>query len=630
MGAPAALGVAIISSVAAAAIIDYLNPPLSKDPELPQEPDPPDINNNFDFSNTNTHNVNNYNTYNFNPPSLTPPPSVVYVPTGNGARPEVSIEIKDPPEVPNRRLPKEADGQTDTKTPKKRSISIKQQLTEKPYGGLLTHPVSTKPIKRYNLQLSKFKEQLTAAKEDSVRKFANWMTLQQAQPANQEEKKEYDELAKDLTLWDSFALVAPASIPGLSGEIGLLYGMKPLAVLASAYNVSRANAYQEVTGYVPLKLTVGNKPIADSTPTTLGDQKLQISTDGEIRKVLGVDDFSWALTASPEDILKGYGLLQFAKNGESEEFSKQVKAALESGNVKQFIEGISGTTDGNKLQIKSLPRLMALMSAAAFFRAGYHRLPQEYPEHLVKDKAGLTTGKKGGTPPPPKLIKLGDMLEIQDWQNRQLDALFGEWATTIKVKSPDGKKEEEIHLPNMAEAIGELFNLVFNINLLSEHQTQMQIKALSELIKLFNQDLLTHDHVVAISKFLGYNGETDSEEVPLPFNPKADDLMEFQQPSKHNVLRWKNVDKAVMKEDLITVGLNAAKAASAVWRKYKPGEPLPGEKIKQKREEAKKLADEQWDKWIKENNLPTGYEKLDQKPRPIIDNIPVSDNQDDA
>lgn len=559
-------------------------------------------------------------------PNITPPPRVIYVPVGGGnSKPDVIYvpSLPAPPTVPPRRLPKEADGQSPTKTPKKHSISIKTALYDEIHGELLTFPLTQKKAVFTRYELDGFAQKMRATLELGANAYGIWL-------AN-ERGDEIDDGVPAPKTYDGTALVTPSNLMGLSGEVGFIYGIGPLTTLASAYQVSRVNARQPVTGYVPLIIEFNSKAIPDPNPSFLGSPGFMISGGLEgIKKVLGVEDFNWLLNAKPEEILKGYGLMQFAKGGDAEDFEEKIESAIKNGTFSQLIASIGETTNGNKLKIKSIPRLIGLLSSAAFFRAGYHRLPQEYPEYLTKDKAGLTTGKKGSTPPPRKQIQMGDMLEIQDWQNRQLDALFGEWSTTISIKSPDGKEEEEIHLPNLAEAIGELFSLVFNINLLSEHQTQMQIKALSELIKLFNQDLLTHDHVVAISKFLGYNGETKTEEVPLPFNPKADDLLGFQKPSKHKVLRWKNVDRAILKEDLVTLGVNAAKAASAVWRKYRPGEPLPGEKIKEKREEAKKLADEQWDKWIKDNNLPTGYEKLDQKPRPIIDNIPIAESQDDA
>jgi hypothetical protein len=516
MAAPAAgmLLQAIVYSVAASAIVEYMNPPLAEDPnQEPSSPPPPpppaDINNNFDFSNTNTHNVNNYNTYNFNPPSLTPPPSVVYVPTGTGSKPEVSIEIKDPPSVPNRRLPKEADGQTDTPTPKKRSISIKQRLTEKPYGGLLTHPVSTRPIKRYNLQLNKLQEQLKNAKESSTQKFANWLTLQQAQPANEEEQKEYDELAKGLTFWDTVALIAPESIPGLSGKMGLLYGMKPLAVLASAYQVSRANAYQEVTGYVPLKLTVENRSINDATPVFLGDQKLQNAGLGAIRQAVGANEFPIAVPrsliqhtdAELDKILDQKIKLLNAEKGkhpEDSDLGRAIKAAIDDAQKQK--EGKS-----------------------------VYRTIENIPQQI-------------------------------SWMVQVLDEVLGSFPVGITLADSDlikvGEEEQKIRVPNIAEALAELTGMALLNHSATELSVNMLVRILCETGTGRQQSIKNYYLLDVIRDYLGCATKEKTIQAPFAYDPvldlgkdQKDEFAKFLTPKmvdidieeldeKHSLSRW--------------------------------------------------------------------------------------------
>lgn len=573
------------------------------------------------FSET-TINVNN-TTYNITPPSISPGVRVVYVDNGNRVQPKVNINIKKPPSIPKRRLPKAADGQSATKTPRKKSISVASALENHSFGQLLHIPITAKKETITEVIGGDLGGKMAAASVKNASNFGLWLG-QQNGSLTEAEREKLKGMGGSVPYWDATALVMPQFLSGFDGEIGFIYGLEPLHEFASYCRDVSINARQEVSGWVPKQLEI--KQQTSKAQRSYKEPAIAKITNTGINGVATALEFDWGLEATPEEIMKGFGLMQFSKEGTQADFEEKLSKALDENNFEQFFNGITEATDGNRLQVRNLPRLIGLLSSASFFRAGYHRLPQDYPEYLVKDKAELIKKKDSQTP----LIQLADALEIQDWQSRQLDAWFGEWATTITVKSQDGKKEEEIHLPNLAEAIGEMFSLLFNVNLLSEHTTQIQIKQMAELAKLFNQGLLTHDHAVAISKFLGYSGETKTEQIPLPYSPKADDLLEYQKPSKADVVRWENVDKSVLKEDLMFVGVNAAKAASAVWRKYKPGDPLPGEKIKQKREDAKKLADEQWDKWIASNNMPTGYEKTDSKPRPIIDNVPIADNQDDA
>lgn len=578
----------------------------------------------FDF---NTINVNN-TTYNITPPSVAPGVRVVYVDKGNRVQPKVNINIKAPPSIPKRKLPKAADGQSSTKTLRKKSISVASALENHSFGQLLHIPITAKKETITETVGGDLGEKVAAASLKNADHFALWLGQQNGVLTDADLSK-LKALGGSVPYWDATALVMPQFLSGFDGEIGFIYGLEPLHEIASYCRDTSVNARQEVTGWVPKQLDIKQQT---SKPSRIYKEppNAKITNTG-INGVAEALEFDWAMETTPEELLKGYGLWQFSKEGSQADFEEKLNKALETDTFDTLLNSVTESTDGNRVQIRSLPRLLTFLQSANFFRAGFHRLPQEYPEYLVKDKGNLTNGKdKEGKYKEPDPILLADALEIQDWQARQLDAFMGEWSTEIVVKSQDGKDENRIHLPNVAEAFGELFQLVFNINLLSEHNTQINIKQLAELLKLFNMGTITHDHAVAITKYLGYSGETKTEEVPLPYNPKAEHLLDFQKPSKTNIIRWNNVDKGIVKEELTFLQINAAKAASAVWRKYKPGEPLPGEKIKQKREEAREKADEQWTKWIATTNVPTGYEKTDAKPTPLIDNIPVPKDQDDA
>jgi hypothetical protein len=633
MPAPVALAPVLIPlltdaiAIAGAASVYILAKPANAPTAPPLAPKPVPKNtglNNGPAYTTAPINVTNTTTnINIYPPTVSPGTRVVYVPEPGGRkRPVVNINIKKPPSIPPRKLPAAGDGQDNTKTKRKPSITVSKALENDKFGKLLGVPITTKKEKIVEIVGGDISAKVVAASQKNTENFSLWLAQQTGalQPADREKLKK---MGGSVPYWDATALIMPQFLSGFDGEIGFVYGLEPLHEIASYCRDTAVNARQEVTGWIPKELEV-KQQVSKAERSYKEPNNAKITNTG-INGVATALEFDWAMEATPEEILKGFGLMQFSKEGTQDDFEENLTKALKENKFEEFFKGISEATDGNRLQVRNLPRLLGLLSSASFFRAGYHRLPQDYPEYLVKDKAELIKKKDSQTP----LIQLADALEIQDWQSRQLDAWFGEWATTITVKSQDGKKDEQIHLPNLAEAIAEMFTLLFNVNLLSEHTTQIQIKQMAELAKLFNQGLLTYDHAVAISKFLGYSGETKTEEIPLPYDPKADDLIDFQKPSTAEVVRWENVDKSVVKEDLTAINISAARAASAVWNKWRPGEPLPGERIKREREREKELADKQWEKWIKSRNIPSGYEKTDAKPRPIIDNVPIADNQDD-
>lgn len=624
MVAPAAaVGVGILSSLAYDVLKDTIlgKPALAPapPPEAPKPLPPASYTNNINVPVTiNRSFSSSINTYNVNFQSVSPGARVIYVPTGDRVRPQVNNNIK-APSIPPRRLPKTADGQSATKTLRKKSISVAQARSDRLYGVLLNIPVTGKEETVIEYVGGDLPDKVGNASAKNIDNLALWMA-QQSGNLTESEAQRLKAMGGGVPFWDTTALILPQFLNGFDGTIGLIYGLEPLHEIASFCRDTSVNARQKVTGLIPKELKVSQA--ASSLPRRYKEPPTgtQISNTG-LTGIAQALEFDWGMSATPEELIKGYGLWQFSKDGKEADFEEKLNKALEDNSFEAFFNKVSGSTDGNRMQIRSLPRLLTFLQSASFFRAGYHRLPQDYPEYLVKDDGNFEKRKQ-------KDILLHDALEITDWQSRQLDAFFGKWGQKIKVKDSDGN-DEEICLPNLAEAIAELYALAINVNINSENILQLNVKALAELLKLFTMETLSHDYVVSIAKYLGFNGKTSSENIPISFTPNASSLKELQTPSKIKIIRFKNVDKGIIKEDLATISINAARTASSVFQKWKPGDPLPGERIIDSIEKEKEKYDEQWNKWVTKTNLPTGLEQKDAKATPKIDNIPISKTQDD-
>jgi hypothetical protein len=424
----------------------------------------------------------------------------------------------------------------------------------------------------------------------------------------------------------------PGRLKGLGGGVSLKAGSRGILAIAQTMSARSDNAY---VGFEPeLYAEVIPQPVEPRPSHTFFEEIPYVTgnvTQGEVTKsLMGIEllnkilDFDWGVKGTPDDILKGWGLMQFAPGGESESFKKSVISAINEGKINDLLKSIEGSTDGNKVEISSLPQLLTHLASADYFRSGHHRYPQEVPHSMNR-----RTWEKG----KPSLMEIGDAGHYQEWIVDQLDALLGQWPTKVRIKTrdkdgnpvkgEDGKEGELVELPNLAEGMAEILTLLFNVDILTEHNHQLQIKSMIENFKDFNQNTMTYDHVVAISKFLGYHGETYSEQVKIPFTPKAKSLLEFQKPSEPNQIRWKITDAVVLKEEILKMAINAGKAASAVWHKYRPGDPIPGERIKEQRQAEQERSDKEWIEFLKNQNQPTGYAKTDIIPNSTIGERPM-------
>jgi hypothetical protein len=459
--------------------------------------------------------------------------------------------------------------------------------------------------------------------------LSQWLALQ-ILPGDSAEK---DAAKQELGYFNIAALAMPGSLKGLSGGVSLKAGVRGILAIAETMSARSVNAYIGfepelysviTTQYLPAGVNL--KTEFEETPYVTGSV-----VQGEVTKsLMGIEllnkilDFDWGVKGTPEDILKGWGLMQFAPGGESKSFKESVLSAIKNGKINDLMSTVTSTTDGNKVAIDSLPQLLTHLASADYFRSGHHRYPQEVPHSLNR-----RTWEKD----KPKLMEIGDAGHYQEWIADQLDALLGQWPAKVRIKTrdkagnqvkgKDGKEGELVDLPNLAEGMAEMLTLLFNVNILTEHNHQMQIKSIIENFKDFNQNTMTYDHVVAISKFLGYHGETYTDKINIPFNPKAKSLLEFQKPSEQTQVRWKLTDALIVKEEMIKMAMNAAKAASAVWQKYKPGDKIPGERIKEEREAEQEKTDKAWEEFLKNQNAPTGYAKTDIIPNSTIGDRPM-------
>lgn len=172
---------------------------------------------------------------------------------------------------------------------------------------------------------------------------------------------------------------------------------------------------------------------------------------------------------------------------------KEIKKALGSGKLEKALNAAVGIGDDSVTgMVNSLVR-----------RLGVNRYPIEVPESLL-------TGQGD------KIQRLENQAEYLFWLTQQLDALVGEFPIRIDVKDIDplkaGDQNKTIMLPNIAEAIAEMYGLTLKSSVNQEVELNMLLRLAAEVIATKNGVIVAQDYSRANAQFLGYKGNYKARE----------------------------------------------------------------------------------------------------------------------
>lgn len=544
---------------------------------------------------------------------------------------DISPQVQAPINIPPRRLPKEASGQTAYDTPNGKPIAVKEALVERKFGSLIHRPFNQKKLKFALVKFDAVQKEFIEKNHKGMQKLIAWMTTQligkysivDIQEQESKRNKEDDENnlfidfwntvintskeakdtigkffgsddaneGKSISFWNAAALVFAQSLRGFQGGINFIYGLEPLHLLAREYSLTRLNAYQDITGLIPI-----NYEVEEFDPKIEETYKESETT---------FVNTSMSLLPKVYDILGG-------SMWDSEIFQKgevSVEGWLRAAGLTQFKEG----KENNKVAIANLPDLVRHFLASLYFRSGFHRFPAEVPQWLldIEDEKGKNKNKKENA-------YISDNLHFQEWTVRQLDALFGQFPIKIKYRD-DQNKEQELVLENIAETLAELTGLGLNIASDSDASVAIGMKNLVETAKAANIALVASDYAKANAEYLGYRSKEYTREVPLTFTPKAESIKEALKESKQKIVGFKFDDKEDLQEQLNKLLIVSQIVKSALFMPWKPGQKLTGDWIKEQNEKIKAQSDEDWKALLRRLNNPEGIYKVEGNPTPKID-----------
>lgn len=178
---------------------------------------------------------------------------------------------------------------------------------------------------------------------------------------------------------------------------------------------------------------------------------------------------------------------------------KEIKKALGTGKLEKALDAAVGIGDSS---VTTIVNLIAK-------RIGTSAYPIEVPQSLLQ---GLGDGTQ----------KMESNAEFLHWLTYQIDSLVGQFPIDIEVKDIDplkeGDQKKTIQLPNISEAIAEMYGLTIKNSVNQEVELNMLLRLAAETIATKNAAIVAQDYSRANATFLGYKANYKPRELQYNFD----------------------------------------------------------------------------------------------------------------
>ena len=177
--------------------------------------------------------------------------------------------------------------------------------------------------------------------------------------------------------------------------------------------------------------------------------------------------------------------------------------------------------------------------------------------------------KNGVQPAQTKQIE--SLVEFTAWFAERFDEVMGEFEITIQVNDPDDdKKNHTVRLPNLAEAVAEMFAMMVHANMNNDLILNIVNRSLIEAGQIKQAEFKTFSALNAVIDYIGFHGETGIEEMPLTFKPGELSFSKLLKESTQDVSIIKYTGKETLGATLQTL-LQAAAIIRAMHYRKTPG-----------------------------------------------------------
>ncbi|NER83606.1 MAG: hypothetical protein F6K42_29480, partial [Leptolyngbya sp. SIO1D8] len=103
-----------------------------------------------------------------------------------------------------------------------------------------------------------------------------------------------------------------------------------------------------------------------------------------------------------------------------------------------------------------------------------------------------------------------NLTQLSEWMFRQIDGISGQFPIEIEIEDTDptteGRQTETVSLPNISEALAEIFGLTYRSQMTSDLNADILIRLIGEVISGKNAAIIAQSYAKANASFLGYPG----------------------------------------------------------------------------------------------------------------------------
>jgi len=157
-----------------------------------------------------------------------------------------------------------------------------------------------------------------------------------------------------------------------------------------------------------------------------------------------------------------------------------------------------------------------ISNAVNYYRMGLHEFPASLPESLISKDEGFL-----GNLIPNENKDIHNLTRFLTWYVERFDEVIGQWEIPIEIKDSDpstpGGQPVGIKLPNIAEAIAEMFTLIFQTNINSETMLNIAMRNLAETAQDKQQNFISYKLLQSLTDYVGFKQKDINLKMPLLF-----------------------------------------------------------------------------------------------------------------
>ena len=200
---------------------------------------------------------------------------------------------------------------------------------------------------------------------------------------------------------------------------------------------------------------------------------------------------------------------------------------------------------------------------------GIDEYPLSLPESLISKDEGFF-----GNLIPNNNISIPNLTRFLAWYVERFDEIVGQWEIPIEIKDTDpttpGDQQQTIKLPNLAEAIGEMFTLSFQSYINSEVLLNFALRNLIETGTDKQQNFITYKLLQSLTDWVGFKQKDIALEMPLTFTTNKTRYDEILKESTVKVSCVEFDEKFGLEADLMRFRKAASILDSVYFRKINP------------------------------------------------------------